>query len=249
MALPPGERDNGTGDDGDFAVSELVDLAQEGMTGMNRKTPLVLALAFCAALPLAALPASASEPVSAQYIIGKLVPITGEEEGRSIDLQINFELNSARLTPEAEQQLDALGTAMISPELSYAQFSIYGHTDASGSAEYNKTLSEKRAESVKTYLVGKFDIAPDRLYTAGYGEEKLKNAANPNAAENRRVQIVNRTPLKGKAVPQAPQAMPQAPQAVPQVPETMPQAAPNSTPGLPTAPPQVPSEGGMQVIN
>ncbi len=213
------------------------------MTGMNRMTSLVLAMALGAAVAAMASPAMASEPVSSQYIIGKLVPITGEEEGRSIDLQINFEINSAKLSPEASQQLDALGTAMISPELSYAQFSIYGHTDASGPADYNKTLSEQRAEAVKAYLVGKFDIAPDRLYTAGYGEEKLKNTADPNAAENRRVQIVNRTPLQGTPVPQGSKE-------VPQTPEPMPQALPQQpAPGLPTEAPMVPSQGGLQVIN
>ena len=213
------------------------------MTGMNSMKPLVLAMALGAAVAAMASPAMASEPVSSQYIIGKLVPITGEEEGRSIDLQINFQINSANLTPEAAQQLDALGTAMISPQLSYAQFSIYGHTDASGSAEYNKTLSEKRAEAVKTYLIGKFDIAPDRLYTAGYGEEKLKNTANPNAAENRRVQIVNRTPLQGQPVQQESKEMPQTP-------KPMPQAVPQQTaPGLPGEAPMVPSQDGLQVIN
>ncbi len=221
--------------------------AEKGRTGMIRKTSLVMALAFCAAVLAAASPASASEPVSAQHIIGKLVPITGEEEQRSIDLQINFQLNSARLTPDSEQQLDALGTAITSPQLSYAQFNIYGHTDASGPAAYNKTLSEKRAEAVKSYLVEKFKIVPERLMTAGYGEEKLKNAQNPNAAENRRVQIVNRTPLPGQAMPDTAKEMPQAPQDTPQ---TMPRVGPEKTPGLPTQAPTIPSEGGgMQVIN
>ena len=217
--------------------------AEKGKTGMNRKSSLVMALALCVALSAAAAPASASEPVSAQDIIGKLVPVTGEEEQRSIDLQINFQLNSAALMPEAEQQLDALGAALTSPRLAYAQFNIYGHTDASGPADYNKTLSEKRAEAVKVYLVEKFKIAPDRLQTAGYGEEKLKNTQNPNAAENRRVQIVNRTPIPGQAMPETSQEMPQQP-------KTMPQVGPEKTPGLPTQPPTVPAEGGgMQSIN
>lgn len=169
---------------------------------------MVCSVVLVAGMVAFAAPGRAAEPVSSSYILGKLVPITGQEE-RSIDLDITFELGSARLTTNAKTQLDALGQALVSPQLTTAQIGIYGHTDASGAADFNKTLSEKRAEAVKIYLAGKFPIDPARLATAGYGEEKLKNPANPKGAENRRVEIVNLTPTpsrpmapaKGPAVP------------------------------------------------
>jgi len=142
--------------------------------------------------------AQASEPVSSSYILEKLAPITGEEEGRSIDLDITFDLGSARLSKEAVRQLEALGQALTSAQLANARIGIYGHTDASGRAVHNKKLSEDRAASVKAYLVATFKIDAGRLFTAGYGEEKLKNAAAPNAAENRRVQIVNLSPMPSR---------------------------------------------------
>jgi outer membrane protein OmpA-like peptidoglycan-associated protein len=60
-----------------------------------------------------------------------------------------------------------------------------------GSDGYNQDLSERRADSIKHYLVGKFGIASDDLITVGYGKSKPKD---PNALmdlANRRVQVVN----------------------------------------------------------
>ena len=62
------------------------------------------------------------------------------------------------------------------------------------SGERNMTLSERRAEAVRDYLVGHFSIGASRLIAIGYGEERLKNTADPDAAENRRVEVVNLGP-------------------------------------------------------
>jgi outer membrane protein OmpA-like peptidoglycan-associated protein len=56
---------------------------------------------------------------------------------------------------------------------------------------YNQDLSERRADSIKRYLVDKFGIAGPDLVTVGYGKSKLKDPANPLAEVNRRVQVVN----------------------------------------------------------
>ncbi|MBE0529632.1 MAG: OmpA family protein [Rhodospirillales bacterium] len=164
------------------------------------------AIVLVAGLAAFSIHGRAAEPVSSSYILGKLVPITGQED-RSIDLDIKFDLESAQLTAGAKTQLDFLGQALVSPLLATAQIGIYGHTDASGTAHLNKALSEKRAAAAKSYLLERFAIDPERLITAGYGEEKLKNPANPNGAENRRVEVVNltgtsslpTTPTKGPA--------------------------------------------------
>ena len=66
-----------------------------------------------------------------------------------------------------------------------------GHTDAKGTDDYNQKLSERRAETVKRFLIDNYKVSPDLLVTSGYGKAGLKNSADPFAAENRRVEIVN----------------------------------------------------------
>ena len=109
----------------------------------------------------------------------------------SIDLEINFALNSADLEPSAVVALQQLGAALASPALASGSFLVAGHTDARGSKDYNQILSEKRAQKVKSFLTQNFAIADDRLLAVGYGQEQLKNTADPYADENRRVKIIN----------------------------------------------------------
>jgi outer membrane protein OmpA-like peptidoglycan-associated protein len=108
-----------------------------------------------------------------------------------IDLEIYFDFNSAVITPKAEPQLKELGTALSSDVLKGAVVVISGHTDAKGTDQYNQLLSQRRAEAVKTYLIQKLQVSADNLTTAGYGKRDLKNKAEPFAAENRRVEVVN----------------------------------------------------------
>jgi outer membrane protein OmpA-like peptidoglycan-associated protein len=111
-----------------------------------------------------------------------------------IDLVIYFDFNSATLSPKAAPQLAELGKALHGPDLEGSVIVLSGYTDAKGGGEYNQALSERRAASVKRYLVEKLDIAAKNLTTAGYGKRDLKNPADPFGAENRRVQIVNLGP-------------------------------------------------------
>lgn len=108
-----------------------------------------------------------------------------------IDLDITFEYDSAALSPKAEPQLASLARALNGPELAGSIIMLGGHTDAKGGESYNQQLSERRAETVKRFLVTRYKIAPDTLITAGYGKVNMKNAADPFASENRRVEIVN----------------------------------------------------------
>lgn len=109
----------------------------------------------------------------------------------NIDLEIYFEYNSSEITPEAQPDLMKLGRVLTSADLKGNVFLIGGHTDAKGSNAYNQGLSERRAASVKQFLQENFEIPNAALVTTGFGEEQLKNVADPYAAENRRVQIVN----------------------------------------------------------
>jgi OmpA-OmpF porin, OOP family len=69
---------------------------------------------------------------------------------------------------------------------------IEGHTDNIGTNEYNQKLSEKRAKSVRQYLIDKFGINGSRLTAVGYGEEKpiASNDTAEGRQTNRRVEAV-----------------------------------------------------------
>lgn len=114
------------------------------------------------------------------------------KEVRRFDLEITFDLNSDSLTPEARQNLDEFVKALNNERLANASFSVDGHTDATGSDEYNLDLSQRRANSVVGYLSSK-GIDSSRLIAKGHGESDPKGD-NPFAAENRRVetQIISR---------------------------------------------------------
>jgi outer membrane protein OmpA-like peptidoglycan-associated protein len=113
------------------------------------------------------------------------------KEKPSIDLEINFDYNSAAISRKALPAVTELGKALSSRELKGGVFLVAGHTDAKGGDEYNQGLSERRAEAIKRYLIQKFGLAAENLVTAGYGKTQLKNSSNPFADENRRVQVVN----------------------------------------------------------
>lgn len=118
-----------------------------------------------------------------------------EEDGQvaapSIDLNIPFDYNSDKLTPDGIITLRRLGAALKDPRLSNYRFKVAGHTDAKGTAEYNQKLSERRAQAVRDYLVFQYDMEPDRVETEGYGFTQLIDASRPEDGVNRRVQVLN----------------------------------------------------------
>jgi outer membrane protein OmpA-like peptidoglycan-associated protein len=109
----------------------------------------------------------------------------------TIDLEINFEFNSATIASSALPQVTALGEALTSSDLKGRTFLLAGHTDAKGSDTYNQGLSERRTDAVKRFLQEKYGIEASNLVTVGYGKTQLKNPADPFGFENRRVQVVN----------------------------------------------------------
>jgi outer membrane protein OmpA-like peptidoglycan-associated protein len=109
----------------------------------------------------------------------------------NIDLEITFDYNSADISPKSLPAVQALGRALTNPDLKGSTFVVAGHTDAAGSEGYNQELSERRADSIKHYLMDKYGIAAADLVTVGYGKSKLKDPNQPMAEINRRVQVVN----------------------------------------------------------
>ena len=103
-------------------------------------------------------------------------------------LDILFETNSARLTANDKQLIDnALPSIKSSTG---ATLEVTGHTDSRGTSEYNQGLSERRAASVKDYLVSK-GIASSRIETYGWGESRpvASNETANGRSKNRRVEI------------------------------------------------------------
>src|SRR5665213_371667 len=108
-----------------------------------------------------------------------------------IDLNIQFEYNSAAISPNSMASVQELGKALSNPSLKGTTFVVAGHTDAIGGESYNQDLSERRSDTIKHYLVEKFGIAGPDLVTVGYGKTKPVDANAPMDPINRRVQVVS----------------------------------------------------------
>ena len=141
---------------------------------------------------------------SAGYFIGKhmdkqaeelkqaIPDATVERVGEGINLTFNsgllFKLNSAELSEGAKQELQKVGGILVK----YDDTSILleGHTDDTGSDDYNMKLSERRAEAVSGYLESQ-KLPSSRLKTKWYGESqpKFPNDSEANREKNRRVEI------------------------------------------------------------
>jgi len=108
----------------------------------------------------------------------------------ALDSEVLFDVNKydVRVHPEAEEVLKNL--AIVLKEMDVKNFEIDGHTDSDGSDEYNQVLSEKRANSVKNFLVSQGVTA--EITTKGYGESKpvASNDTAEGKQKNRRVEIV-----------------------------------------------------------
>jgi outer membrane protein OmpA-like peptidoglycan-associated protein len=109
----------------------------------------------------------------------------------NIDLDIQFDYNSADISTTSMPSVQALGKALSNPNLRGSTFVVAGHTDAIGGEAYNQDLSERRADSIKRYLTEKYGIAGADLVTVGYGKDKPKDPNAPMDPVNRRVQVVN----------------------------------------------------------
>lgn len=120
----------------------------------------------------------ADDVVKEEIKVGEVIILEG----------INFETNSARITPDSEERLmKAYNTMKNNPDI---QVEISGHTDSRGSNQKNQVLSEQRANSVKDWLVAK-GINADRITTVGYGEDKpiAPNDSEEDMLKNRRIEF------------------------------------------------------------
>ena len=110
-----------------------------------------------------------------------------QSEELTIDIQIQFDFDSASIRSDQKNVLNVLCDAIQASGVGGLQ--IIGHTDSSGSASYNANLSRLRAEEVKRHLVNDCGMDGSQLEAIGVGEEFPANSGDPRADENRRVEF------------------------------------------------------------
>ncbi len=107
-----------------------------------------------------------------------------------IELKVNFATNSSEVTDAFVSEVKDLADFM--KKYADVDAKIEGHTDSRGAANYNKPLSQRRADAVKEMLVNRFGVDAGRVTTMGYGEEKpmADNDTAAGRSANRRVVAV-----------------------------------------------------------
>ena len=104
--------------------------------------------------------------------------------------EVLFKTKEATLLPAAQTKLDQVAEALLG-EGEEKKMVVMGHTDSQGKDSYNQSLSQRRADAVRTYLIGR-GIAADRIQAVGKGELEpiAGNDSSEGRANNRRVEIV-----------------------------------------------------------
>jgi len=105
--------------------------------------------------------------------------------------RVEFAFDSDELTAEAKQILDRVASVIGSELMDRNFVQIEGHADATGTEAYNTELSQRRAVSVRSYLVERHGLDGNRLMSVGKGESELFDPEHPTAGTNRRVEVVN----------------------------------------------------------
>ena len=112
----------------------------------------------------------------------------GDDLILNIPSGITFAYDSAEVQPQFRGTLDQVAGTLAQYNQTYID--VYGHTDSTGSDQYNQDLSERRARAVADYLAGR-GVQPARIGTRGYGETQpvASNDTPDGQAQNRRVEI------------------------------------------------------------
>ncbi len=126
-------------------------------------------------------PIKAAADGDAPLVFGQLDPEL------QVNLHISFGFDSAALSAEEKPKLDTMCQVLEKSDIHLIR--IVGHTDTSGSDEYNERLSVLRAKEVARHLTEDCGIDPSRLETVGMGERFPYNTADPRSDENRRVEF------------------------------------------------------------
>jgi outer membrane protein OmpA-like peptidoglycan-associated protein len=128
---------------------------------------LLVALLLCATSAMSQTDGQPLKAATVDQLLNKLAPVQ-----RSVDLVINFDLDSAKIKEPSKPLLDNLAAAMQSDRLMNIKFKVEGHTDAQGTSDHNLKLSLSRADSVIAYMATK-GIEKERLVGEGKGFSEL----------------------------------------------------------------------------
>ncbi len=136
---------------------------------------------------VAAAPAAAPAPAPAREVIPAVVVLSAEAL---------FDFDKSNLRPAGKERLDTVaakikaGATVTKDGAAVSQINVVGHTDSRGSDAYNQKLSERRAASVKAYLVEK-GVDASIIHTSGMGEKSpvASNKTDEGRQQNRRVEI------------------------------------------------------------
>jgi outer membrane protein OmpA-like peptidoglycan-associated protein len=131
-----------------------------------------------------------SEDLCPDTVAGVTVDATGCDTAQPIELYgVQFQFDSDKLTAQSEVILDGVAAVLINhPEL---RLEVAGHTDSAGDDMFNLELSQRRARTVRAYLIAK-GVDAGNLTARGYGEEQPveSNANSAGRAANRRVELI-----------------------------------------------------------
>jgi outer membrane protein OmpA-like peptidoglycan-associated protein len=111
---------------------------------------------------------------------------------------VEFEFDSDKLTERGKRDLDEFGEALVG-HLSDRTVVLEGHTDAVGTDDYNLSLSQRRAEAARQYLIQSFGLSPSRVTAVGKGklDPVASNESETERSRNRRVDFVFSSPAGG----------------------------------------------------
>ncbi|MGB5601557.1 MAG: OmpA family protein [Gammaproteobacteria bacterium] len=207
---------NAISDDGPYWTNQAGNIVRSATTGECIRTITWTpedAIEGCDGKPVKPKPAAKPAPVAAVPVAAAVAVADSDGDGVTDDMDkcadspsdkpvdadgctivsvvlknVQFELNSSELTAGSSESLNNVVDKMN--EYDQLRIEIQAHTDSMGEAAYNMSLSEKRANSVRDYLIGK-GIAGNRMEVKGYGETKpiADNDTRDGRAENRRVEL------------------------------------------------------------
>lgn len=133
-------------------------------------------------------------------ILSGLTSGTGQSRRLSLPGNLTFAYDSSDVSNEGRGELDKIAEALkkfLGNDIQTATYIIEGHSDPTGTAEYNQKLSERRAESVRAWFVVNMGVPPDHVRTAGYGSSRPAEGvpltgSNEEMQGHRRTEIVIR---------------------------------------------------------
>ena len=150
---------------------------------------IAAALTACgkAPAPEAAAPAATPAPVAAPVVVTP-PPAPVAKMCSPTVLNIKFDTNKADIKPQYHDELKALADFL--KEFPNAKGVIEGHTDSDGSMASNMKLSQRRADSVRNYLIKNFGISAERIAAKGFGPTKpvADNKTATGKQKNRRIE-------------------------------------------------------------